>query len=219
MCSGQEGPSETLPRSQPCLVLSLQVSVKNSTPGVTFSLLIIWSLKWFFFLPMCVSSFYAFLFSCLRYEAELLLQKVPCRRYFWIPQHLTEHTQGCLGSKSHWFFLLFIKYIILKFPGDHDESKMQTPPALCGCPFRSTGKKNKNASPNRNSTFSTLTRLEKDLVKFVSTVQKQKLVLATGGNASNGTTKIIPASMLTFFLQCFSSDLLRYSVSLRWQML
>ncbi|KAF4018451.1 hypothetical protein G4228_010212 [Cervus hanglu yarkandensis] len=142
------------------------------------------SVMWFFFWSMCVSSFCAFVFFCLRDETIELPGKVPCGRHFRIQQNLPEHDRGWLGSKLHWFFLLVVLFVIQKFPGDSDESTVQTLPTLRGGSLASSGKKNKKASPNKDYMFDTLNQLEMDLVKFVSRVQNLKLTTATGSNLS-----------------------------------
>ncbi|XP_070330340.1 protein FAM209-like [Odocoileus virginianus] len=177
------GPSVTSPRAPPCLVLSLQMPGQTSAPGAT-SPLTMRSVMWFFFWSMCVSSFCAFVFFCLRDDTIELPGMVPCGRHFRIQQNLPEHDRGWLGSKLHWFFLLVVLFVIQKFPGDSDESTVQTPPALRGGSLGSSGKKEKKASPNKDYMFDTLIQLEMDLVKFVSRVQNLKLAMATGSNLS-----------------------------------
>uniref|UniRef100_A0A8C6D918 Uncharacterized protein n=1 Tax=Moschus moschiferus TaxID=68415 RepID=A0A8C6D918_MOSMO len=131
----------------------------------------------FFFWSMCVSSFCAFVFCCLRDDTIELPGKVPCGRHFQIQQNPPEHDRGWLGSKLHWLFFLVVLFVIQKFLGDSDESTVPALPALPGGSLGSSGKKNKKASPNKD-------QLEMDLVKFVSRVQDLKLAMATGSNLS-----------------------------------
>ena len=81
------------------------------------------SVMWFLFWSVCVSSFCAFVFYCLRDDTIELPGKVPCRRHFQIQQNLPEHDRGWLGSKLHWLFLLAVLFMIQKFPGDSDKKK------------------------------------------------------------------------------------------------
>ncbi|KAI4536896.1 hypothetical protein MG293_013099 [Ovis ammon polii] len=70
------------------------------------------------------------------------------------------------------------------FPGDSDESTVETLPALGGSSLGSSGKKKKKASPNKDYMFDTLNQLETDLVKFVSRARNLKLAMATGSKLS-----------------------------------
>ncbi|DAA21319.1 TPA: hypothetical protein BOS_15852 [Bos taurus] len=148
------------------------------------SLLTMQSVMGLFFWSMCVSSFCAFVFYCLRDDTIELPGKVPCRRHFQIQQNLPEHDRGWLGSKLHWLFLLAVLFMIQKFPGDSDETTVQTLPALRGSSLGSSGKKNKKASPNKDYTVDTLDQLEMDLGKLVSRARNLKLTMATGSNFS-----------------------------------
>ncbi|XP_037377647.1 protein FAM209-like [Talpa occidentalis] len=141
-----------------------------------------WTLKWFLFLPLCLSCGCAFMFSSLRDKAQDPQGKVPCGGHFRIRQNLPEHAQGWLGSKWLWLFFIVVLYVILKFRGDSEKTKEQTLPGLRGCTFRSPIKKNQNASPSKDYAFNTLTQLEMDLVKFVSKVRNLKVAMAAGGN-------------------------------------
>ncbi|KAB0340974.1 hypothetical protein FD755_024556 [Muntiacus reevesi] len=123
------------------------------------------SIIWFFFLPTCVSFLCACVFYALRDEANQ-----------------PEHAQGWLGGKSYWLFLLLLLFMILKFPGDNDKSKVHTLRVHWGYSFGSPGKKKKKASPGKDYMFGTLTWLERDLVNFVSRVQNLKLTVVTCGN-------------------------------------
>ncbi|KAF5920913.1 hypothetical protein HPG69_007533 [Diceros bicornis minor] len=141
-----------------------------------------WMLKWFLFLPLCLSCGYAFMFSSLRDKVREPQGKVPCGGHFRIRQNLPEHAQGWLGSKWLWLFFVIVMYMILKLRGDSEKSKEQNPPGLRGCPFRSPLKKNQNAPPYKDYAFNTLTQLEMDLVKFMSKVRNLKIVMATSSN-------------------------------------
>ncbi|XP_060252502.1 protein FAM209-like [Ovis aries] len=138
----------------------------------------------FIFWSACVSSFCAFVFYCLRDDTTELPGKVPCRRHFQSQQNLPEHDRGWLGSKLHWLFLLVVLFVIQMFPGDSDESTVETLPALGGSSLGSSGKKKKKASPNKDYMFDTLNQLETDLVKFVSRARNLKLAMATGSKLS-----------------------------------
>ena len=74
--------------------------------------------------------------------------------------------------------------MIQKFPGDSDETTVQTLPALQEPSLGSSGKKNKKASPNKDYTVDTLDQLEMDLEKLVSRARNLKLTMATGSNFS-----------------------------------
>ncbi|KAM5177234.1 protein FAM209A [Callospermophilus lateralis] len=140
------------------------------------------TLRWFLFLPLCLSCGYAFMFSSLRDKAKEPQGKVPCGGHFRIRQNLPEHTQGWLGSKWLWLIFVVLLYVILKFRGDSEKNKEQTSTGLRGCQFRSPLKKHQNTSPSKDYAFHTLTQLEMDLVKFVSKVRNLKVTMATGGN-------------------------------------
>ncbi|XP_006049067.3 protein FAM209A [Bubalus bubalis] len=144
------------------------------------SLLTMQSLKWCLFLPLCLSCGYAFMFSSLREKPKETQGKVPCGGHFRIRQNLPEHTQSRLGSKWLWLTFIVVLYMILKFRGDGEKNKVQTPPTLRGCTFCPPGRK--NASPNKNFAFSTLTQLEMDLVEFVSRVRNLKVNMATSSH-------------------------------------
>ncbi|NP_001107172.1 protein FAM209B precursor [Sus scrofa] len=140
------------------------------------------SLKWFLFLPLCLSCGYAFMFSSLRDKAKEPQGKVPCGGHFRIRQNLPERAQGWLGSKWLWLVFVIVLYVMLKFRGDSEKSKEQSPGGLRSCSFRSPVRKNQNTAPSKDYAFSTLTQLEMDLVKFVSKVRNLKVAMATGGH-------------------------------------
>ncbi|XP_047626768.1 protein FAM209-like [Phacochoerus africanus] len=140
------------------------------------------SLKWFLFLPLCLSCGYAFMFSSLRDKAKEPQGKVPCGGHFRIRQNLPERAQGWLGSKWLWLVFVIVLYMMLKFRGDSEKSKEQNPGGLRSCSFRSPVRKNQNTAPSKDYAFSTLTQLEMDLVKFVSKVRNLKVAMATGGH-------------------------------------
>ncbi|XP_062943960.1 protein FAM209A [Cynocephalus volans] len=138
-------------------------------------------LRWFLFLPLCLSCGYAFMLPSLTDNAREPQGKVPCGGHFRIRQNLPEHAQGWLGSKWLWLFFVAVLYVIIKFRSD-SEKKKQNPTSLRGCSFRSPLKKNQNASPNKDYAFNSLTQLEMDLVKFMSKVRNLKDAMATRGN-------------------------------------
>ncbi|ELW71201.1 protein FAM209A [Tupaia chinensis] len=140
------------------------------------------TLTWFLFLPLCVSCGYAFMFSSLRDKAKEPPGKVPCGGHFRIRQSLPEHAQGWLGSKWLWLFFVVVLYVILKFRGDSEKRKEQSPTSLRGCSSRSPLKKAQTAAPSRDYALNTLTQLEVDLVKFVSKVRNAKSAMVTGSN-------------------------------------
>ncbi|XP_029772167.1 protein FAM209B-like [Suricata suricatta] len=140
------------------------------------------TLTWVLFLPLCLSCGYAFMFTSLREKAKEPQGKVPCGGHFRIRQNLPEHAQGWLGSKWLWLFFVVMLYAILKFRGESEKSKEQNPSGLRGRSFRSPLKKNQSTSPSKDYAFSTLTQLEVDLVKFLSTVRNLKVIVAAGGN-------------------------------------
>lgn len=84
------------------------------------------TLRWFLFLPLCLSCGYAFMFSSLRDKAKEPQGKVPCGGHFRIRQNLPEHTQGWLGSKWLWLIFVVLLYVILKFRGDSEKNKVRT---------------------------------------------------------------------------------------------
>ncbi|XP_020760796.2 protein FAM209 [Odocoileus virginianus] len=176
------GASVTSPRSSPAWspVSRCKSIAAHCKPHPAASLLTMQSLKWCLFLPLCLSCGYAFMFSSLRDKPKETQGKVPCGGHFRIRQNLPEHTQSWLGSKWLWLIFIVVLYVILKFRGDSEKNKVQTPPTLRGCTFRPPGRK--NASLNKDYAFSTLTQLEMDLVKFVPRVHNLKLTIATGGH-------------------------------------
>lgn len=82
------------------------------------------TLKWFLFLPLCLSFGYAFMFSSLRDPVKEPQGKVPCGGHFRIRHSLPEHAQGWLASKWLWLFFVVLLYGILKFRGDSQERKV-----------------------------------------------------------------------------------------------
>ncbi|ERE70366.1 protein FAM209A [Cricetulus griseus] len=140
------------------------------------------TLRWFLFLPLCISCACAFMFSSLREKNKESPGKVPCGGHFRIRQNLPEHTQGWLGSKWLWLFFVIMIYAMLKLRGDGEKNKEQNSTSLRGCQFRSPPKKNQNISPSKDFTFNTLTQLEMELVKFVSKVRNLKVSMATSSN-------------------------------------
>lgn len=83
------------------------------------------TLRWFLFLPLCLSCGSAFMFSSLRDKAKEPQGKVPCGGHFRIRQNLPEHTQGWLGSKWLWLIFVVLLYVILKFRGDSEKNKVR----------------------------------------------------------------------------------------------
>ena len=73
-------------------------------------------------------------------------------------------------------------YLTVRLAGESDESSVQTPLARQAGSFGFQGKKKKEASPNKGCMFDTLTLLEMDLVKFVSSLRNLKLTTSTCGN-------------------------------------
>ncbi|XP_059115770.1 protein FAM209-like [Peromyscus eremicus] len=140
------------------------------------------TLRWFLFLPLCISCACAFMFSSLREKTKESPGKVPCGGHFRIRQNLPEHTQSWLGSKWLWLFFVVVIYVVLKFRGGSEKNKEQNPTCLRSCQFRSPPKKIQNVSPSKDFTFNTLTQLEMELVKFVSKVRNLKVSMATGSN-------------------------------------
>ncbi|XP_076969459.1 protein FAM209-like [Tamandua tetradactyla] len=140
------------------------------------------TLKWFFFLPLCLSCGSVFMFSPLSDKAKEPQGTVPCAGHFRIRQNLPEHTQGWLGSKWLWLFFVVVLFVVLKFQGGSEKSKDLASTGLRRCSFRTPLKKNQNASPNKDYAFNTLTQLEMDLVKFVSKVRNLKAAMAAGSN-------------------------------------
>ena len=80
-----------------------------------------------------------------------------------------------------WLFFTVLTYVTVKLMGESGESNVQTP-ACQGGSFGSLGQKKKKASPDKDYMFTILTRLEMDLVKFVSRVWNLKLATATCSN-------------------------------------
>ncbi|XP_051000922.1 protein FAM209-like [Acomys russatus] len=140
------------------------------------------TLRWFLFLPLCVSCAWAFLFPSLREKTKESPGKVPCGGHFRTRQNVPDHAQSWLGSKWLWLFFVVMIYVMLKFRGDSEKNKEQNPTSLRGCQFRSSPKKNQNVSPSKDFTFNTLTQLEMELVKFVSKVRNLKVSMATSSN-------------------------------------
>ncbi|XP_038307466.1 protein FAM209A-like [Canis lupus familiaris] len=81
------------------------------------------TLTWLLLLPVCLSCGYAFMFSPLRDKAKEPGEGA-LRRHFRIRQNLPEHAQGWLGSKWLWLFFVVVLYVILKFRGDSEKSKL-----------------------------------------------------------------------------------------------
>ncbi|XP_029423873.1 protein FAM209B [Nannospalax galili] len=137
-----------------------------------------WMLRWFPFLPLCLSYACAFMFSSLREKPKESPGKVPCGGHFRIRQNLPDHAQVWLESKWLWLCFVIMLYVIVKFRGGGKE-KSKNPTSLRGCQFCSSPKKNQNASSRKDFTFNTLTQLEMELVKFVSKVRSLKDYMAT----------------------------------------
>lgn len=89
------------------------------------SLLTMRTLTWVLFLPLCLSCACAFVFTSPREKAKEPQGKVPCGGHFRIRQNLPEHAQGWLGSKWLWLFFVVLLYVILKFRGDNEKSKVR----------------------------------------------------------------------------------------------
>lgn len=70
------------------------------------------------------------MFSPLREKVKEPQGKVPCGGHFRIRQNLPEHAQGWLGSKWLWLLFVVVLYVILKFRGDSEKSKVRTAPFL-----------------------------------------------------------------------------------------
>ncbi|XP_036099893.1 protein FAM209B-like [Molossus molossus] len=140
------------------------------------------TLKWFLFLPLCLSCGDAFMFSSPREPVKEPPGKAPCGGHFRIRQSSPEHAQGWLASKWLWFFFVVVLYMVLKFRGGGEKSKEKSPPGLRGCSLRAPVKKNQGASPSKDYAFNTLNQLEMDLVQFVSKVRNLKVAVATGSN-------------------------------------
>ncbi|XP_031228759.1 protein FAM209A-like [Mastomys coucha] len=138
-------------------------------------------LRWFLFLPLCISCACAFMFSPLREKTKESPGKVPCGGHFRIRQNLPENAQGWLGNKWLWLFVIIMIYVVLKFRGDGEKNKEQS--TSFRCQFRSPPKKAQSVSPSNDFTFNTLTQLEMELVKFVSKVRNLKVSMATHSNS------------------------------------
>ncbi|KAB0353523.1 hypothetical protein FD755_023777 [Muntiacus reevesi] len=127
-----------------------------------------WSLKWFLCFSMGV--------TCVVYfskKAEELQGKVLCGGHFIIWQSFpggSEHAQDWLEITLLWLFFLVLMYVTVKLAGESGDSNVQTPPSHQGDSFGSLRKKKKEASPDKDYMFNTLTLLKMDLVKFVSRV-------------------------------------------------
>ncbi|KAH0511025.1 Protein FAM209A [Microtus ochrogaster] len=141
------------------------------------------TLRWFLFLPLCISCTCAFIFSPLREKAKESPGKVPCGGHFRVRQNLPEHSQSWLGSKWLWLFFVIMVYVVLKFRGDSEKDKEQNPTGLRSCQFRSPPKKNQSISPSKDFTFNTLTQLERELVRFVSKVRNLKASMAASSSS------------------------------------
>lgn len=83
------------------------------------------TLKWLLFLPLCLSWGDAFMFSSLREPVKEPPGKVPCGGHFRIRQSSPEHAQGWLASKWLWLFFVVMLYMILKFRGGSEKSKVR----------------------------------------------------------------------------------------------
>ena len=83
------------------------------------------TLTWVLFLPLCLSCGCAFMFTSLREKAKEPQGKVPCGGHFRIRQNLPEHAQGWLGRKWLWLFFVVVLYVILKFRGDREKTKVK----------------------------------------------------------------------------------------------
>lgn len=82
-------------------------------------------LRWFLFLPLCLSCGDAFMFSSPREPVKEAPGKVPCGGHFRIRQSSPEHAQGWLASKWLWFFFVVMLYMILKFRGGGEKSRVR----------------------------------------------------------------------------------------------
>ena len=105
-----------------------------------------------------------------------------CRGNFLIWQNLPEQAKDWLEITLFWLFLVVLMYVTVKMARESGEGNVQTPLAHQGGSFRSPRKKNKTASPDKDSVLYTLTLLKMDLVKFVSSVRNLKLAMATSSN-------------------------------------
>lgn len=83
------------------------------------------TLKWFLFLLLCLSCGYALMFSSLRDKGKDPQGKVPCGGHFRSRQTLPEHAHSWLGSKWLWVVFVFVVYVVLKFRGDSEKSKVR----------------------------------------------------------------------------------------------
>ena len=75
-------------------------------------------------------------------------------------------------------------YVRVKLAGESGDSKVQTPAALQTHSLGSLGRKKEKTSCEEDDMFHTLTLLEMDLVKFVSSVRNLKLGTSPSGNLS-----------------------------------
>nr|XP_025131688.1 protein FAM209B-like [Bubalus bubalis] len=87
------GPSMILVRTQPWLVLSIQVPGQSSTPGAISSQLTMWSLKSFLCFSMAVTCVYALMFTSLRDKAEEIQWKMLCGGHILIWQNLQDEVE------------------------------------------------------------------------------------------------------------------------------
>lgn len=65
------------------------------------------------------------MFSSLRDKGKDPQGQVPCGGHFRSRQNLPEHGHGWLGSKWLWVVFVFVVYVILKFRGDSEKSKVR----------------------------------------------------------------------------------------------
>ncbi|KAB0340434.1 hypothetical protein FD755_024745 [Muntiacus reevesi] len=121
---------------------------------------------------MGITCIYALMFTLQREKAEELQGKVLCRGNFLIWQNLPEQAEDWLEITSFWLFFIVLMYVTVKLAGESARGGSFGPPR----------KKNKTASPDKESMLDTLTLLKMDLVKFVSSVWNMKLDMAASGN-------------------------------------
>ncbi|KAB0340364.1 hypothetical protein FD754_023195 [Muntiacus muntjak] len=142
-----------------------------------------WFFKWFlcFFIVMLPVS-YALIFTSLKNSRGRCSGKMLCRGHFLIWQNRQEHAQDWLEITLLWLFFIVLRYVTVKLAGESGDSKVQTPAALQARSFGSLGRQKEKTSSEEDYMFHTLTLLEMDLVKFVSSVRNLKLATSTGGN-------------------------------------
>ncbi|XP_049632997.1 protein FAM209-like [Suncus etruscus] len=135
------------------------------------------TLKWFVCLSMCLSCGYSFMFSSLR--AKEAPGKVPCGGHFRTRHNPSDHGQSWLVNKWLWILFVISLYVMLKIRGDGEKSLEQLTPSIQACSLHPTRKAGSPSLQN-DYAFNTLTKLEMDLIKFVSKVRNLKQVMAMG---------------------------------------